>query len=203
MITSIFPTNGRLCIHYKRLLPEAARWQIENYLQNHDIRWKHVDVIRFARTKIGADYRRGSKKTDATFDCSSFTQRIYAEKGMYIPRISIEQFLYGNEVSKDTLVPGDLLFTRGARPYTEHVSGDRPMLEIGHVGIYTGKNVIHAASSERGVVEDSLSDFCRDQPWYASRIYEDLAEARTLLFPKDCDIETDRHLRWRILQTLR
>jgi hypothetical protein len=69
------------------------------------------------------------------FDCSGFTQWVFARSGIRIPRTSIEQATVGQRVDRDDLRPGDLVFfrTRGSR--------------ISHVGIYIGNNnFIHASS---------------------------------------------------------
>ena len=46
-----------------------------------------------------------------TFDCSSFVAYLYSQVGVSIPRITIDQFLFGSEITKEDLRPGDVIFS--------------------------------------------------------------------------------------------
>jgi len=116
----------------------------------------NVDLEAMARSCIGKSlYRRGTGFYEApnVVDCSTFTKWVYAKAGIWLPRHSIDQKNLGKPV--DWIESGDLLFIEGAKPYWD--SEDE---KIGHVGICTeDQTVIHAANSERGVVEDPISCF--------------------------------------------
>jgi len=87
----------------------------------------------------GIPYRNGG--TDPTgFDCSGFTQYVFAQHGISIPREVREQFLVGTSVQPDQLVAGDLLFFATIDPGASHVG-----ISIG------GDEFVHAPSST-GVV---------------------------------------------------
>ncbi|MHB1651170.1 MAG: C40 family peptidase [Desulfitobacteriaceae bacterium] len=85
------------------------------------------------------------------FDCSGFTQYVYSNSGVSLPRTSYSQFGVGSAVSRDQLQPGDLVF------FTTYTKG------ASHVGIYIGGGrFVHASDS--GVRTTSLSE-----SYYASR----------------------------------
>ncbi|WP_407669645.1 C40 family peptidase [Paenibacillus kobensis] len=95
---------------------------------------------------LGVPYRFGAPSgLTSAFDCSSFTQYIFKESGIEIPRTSIEQAAKGTKVKKADLSKGDLVFfsTTGTS-------------KISHVAIYAGNNKILHASSSSGVTISSL-----------------------------------------------
>ncbi|HMO78926.1 MAG TPA: phenylalanine--tRNA ligase beta subunit-related protein [Candidatus Paceibacterota bacterium] len=121
-------------------------------------------IVNEAQKHIGTPYKYGaSVRRDSPnyFDCSSFTAYIYYNFGIQIPRMSIEQFVFGQEISKEELLPGDLVFcntgdlknaihfkTKEFLPETEIKTG------IDHVGIYLGDDkIIHSSSHNKNGVE--------------------------------------------------
>ena len=101
---------------------------------------------------LGARYRFGGNSRSA-LDCSSFTQQVFREQKVSLPRTAREQFRIGNEVSRGDLRRGDLVFFRTYAPFASHV------------GIYLGnRKMIHASSAEHRVVISSM-----DTPYYLSR----------------------------------
>jgi len=84
----------------------------------------------------------------STFDCSGFTTYLYKQNGVSLPRTASSQGTVGVYINKNELVPGDLVFF-----------SNRSDRRINHVGIYVGNGeFIHASTSTRGVVKDSLSE---------------------------------------------
>ena len=66
----------------------------------------------------GVPYRNGG--SDPTgFDCSGFTQWVFAQHGIALPREVEQQFKVGEKVKQDDLKPGDLVFFR------RHLRGGR------------------------------------------------------------------------------
>ena len=102
-------------------------------------------VISLAKGKVGNRYVWGATGPN-TFDCSGFTQWLYKQVGISIPRVSKDQSKYGKSVSRSNLQPGDLLF------FNTSGSG------VSHVGLYIGNGqMIHAANSKKGVRHDSIT----------------------------------------------
>ena len=87
----------------------------------------------------GAPYRNGGTDPKG-FDCSGFTQYVFALYGISLPREVRDQYRLGSSVSPDQLKAGDLLFFATTDPSASHVA-----IAIG------GDEFVHAPSST-GVV---------------------------------------------------
>lgn len=100
-------------------------------------------IIRIGEKYLGTPYKYGSSSnTTSTFDCSSFTQRVFREAGITLPRDSRQQSTVGKTVSKSQLKKGDLIFMRCSGS-----SSDR----ITHVAIYAGDGKILHTYGKPGV----------------------------------------------------
>lgn len=88
----------------------------------------------------GTPYRNGGANPATGFDCSGFTQYVFAEHGLSLPREVRDQFRAGKKVDVEDLEAGDLIFFTTTAPGPTHVA-----IAIG------GDQFIHAPSS-RGVV---------------------------------------------------
>jgi cell wall-associated NlpC family hydrolase len=80
-------------------------------------------VISIAQRYFGTYYRWGGT-TPAGFDCSGFTQYVYRQVGINLPRIDSDQAASGTRVSSSQAMPGDLV----------HMPG--------HIGIYAGNGMM-------------------------------------------------------------
>ncbi|EJL20779.1 C40 family peptidase [Brevibacillus sp. BC25] len=98
-------------------------------------------VIKNGEKYMGTKYKYGSSSsTTSTFDCSSFTQRVFKEAGITLPRDSRQQSTVGKSVSKSNLQKGDLIFMKASVT----TSSDR----ITHVAIYAGDGkILHTYGS--------------------------------------------------------
>ncbi|RKD75188.1 cell wall-associated NlpC family hydrolase [Sinobaca qinghaiensis] len=107
------------------------------------------NVIATGESYIGTPYLFGaaSSNTDA-FDCSSFTQRAFAENGITLPRTSRQQFLAGTPVERTELKKGDLVFF-------DTNKDDR----INHVSIYIDEKTLLHATVSKGVDYTSFSNY--------------------------------------------
>ena len=104
-------------------------------------------LVETAKSLVGKPYKYGAKadETPDFFDCSLFTQYLFKQIGIEIPRSTIEQAEFtGTKVNDITQTePGDIIFFRGERG---HYNPAFPK-GIGHCVLYIGDNkVIHAAS---------------------------------------------------------
>ncbi len=94
---------------------------------------------------MGVPYKFGSKSgVTSTFDCSSFTQYVFKQNGISLPRDSRQQSRVGTYVSRDQLKPGDLVFFYNP---------------IHHVAIYIGNGQLLHTYGKPGVTITSLSSW--------------------------------------------
>jgi len=107
------------------------------------------DIERNAKSFLGTPYVWGATGPN-TFDCSGFTQWIFRDAGINIPRVSREQAKVGEYVRYENLQRGDMVFFDTKR----HRTG-----KVCHVGIYLGSgDFIHASSSGKKVVIFNFND---------------------------------------------
>lgn len=104
---------------------------------------KILKLVEIAKSMVGRPYKYGATMKDAPrfFDCSLFTQYIFGQVGVKLPRTAIEQAMAGKKVALAKIRNGDILFMKGeiGRYNKSFPQG------IGHAGIYIGQNkVIHA-----------------------------------------------------------
>jgi cell wall-associated NlpC family hydrolase len=93
----------------------------------------------------GTPYRNGGSDPSG-FDCSGFTQYVFAGFGISLPRETKEQYREGKKVRLGGQQPGDLIFFSTVAPGASHV------------GIALGGDAFVHAPSSRGVVRvESLS----------------------------------------------
>ncbi len=108
-----------------------------------------LEVIKYLDTP----YKYGGS-TGNGIDCSAFTLQVYKNSlDVDLPRSAREQYHDGEEISKDDLKFGDLVFFNTQRR-------SKP----GHVGIYLGENQFVHASRKLGVTVSSL-----DEEYYRKR----------------------------------
>ncbi|CAI0809508.1 MAG: NlpC/P60 family protein [Serratia proteamaculans] len=112
------------------------------------------------RQWYGAPYRYGGLDRGGV-DCSGFVYRTFSDRfDMQLPRSTEAQTSLGTKVSRDELMPGDLVFFKTG-------GGENGL----HVGIYdTNDQFIHASTS-RGVMRSSLNNvYWKKVYWQARRI---------------------------------
>lgn len=114
------------------------------------------DIVKKGSALLGTPYRYGGT-TPTGFDCSGLVNYLYKPHIPDLPRKASAMARFGTTVSKDAIIPGDLVF---------YATG-RDRLSITHVGIYIGQNTLIQAVSAgpvRGVV---LTDF--DEKYWKER----------------------------------
>lgn len=115
-------------------------------------------VIPTAEHYIGVRYKWGGSSPSTGFDCSGFTQYVFAKHGIRLPRTSRTQAQAGDRIyDYRALKPGDLImFAEDGRP-------------ISHVAIYAGRDrILHSSSSGAGVRYDDLGS--RRGTWFRNHM---------------------------------
>lgn len=109
-------------------------------------------VLSKAQEFLGTKYTYGKKNARQT-DCSGFTQQVFKEVGITLPRSAAEQAKIGSTVDIDNLEVGDLLFYKTYKK------------EPSHVAIYVGDGqIIHASYKNKRVQYDAI-----DKAYYKKR----------------------------------
>ena len=105
------------------------------------------DIESTAKDLLGTPYVWGATGPNK-FDCSGFTQEVFCQAGIHIPRNSRAQAKVGKYVEYEELKRGDMVF---------FATNKRKPSRITHVGIYlyNGK-FIHASSGGKRVIISSL-----------------------------------------------
>ncbi len=85
-------------------------------------------AIAYAEAQLGKPYQWGGTGPDS-FDCSGLVMMAYRAAGVYLPRTSQEQWLWGPRVPASQVEPGDLVFFAGA---------DGTVKAPGHVALVIG-----------------------------------------------------------------
>ncbi|MBQ7972962.1 MAG: C40 family peptidase [Lachnospiraceae bacterium] len=92
------------------------------------------EVAVYAIQFLGNPYKMGGTSLTNGTDCSGFTQSVYANFGVSIPRTSTQQRSCGTSVAYENAQPGDLI------------------CYAGHVGMYVGAGyIVHASSAKTGI----------------------------------------------------
>ena len=113
-------------------------------------------IANFACQFVGNPYVWGGTSLTNGADCSGFTQSVFANFGISIPRTAAAQASSGTPVDLSEIQAGDLLFYYGD-------SG------IGHVTIYMGNGqVVHASNASTGI---TISDYGYRTPCSARRYW--------------------------------
>lgn len=138
---------------------------------------------KLALSVVEKPYKRGASvlfDSPDTFDCSSLTAYVCAQSGLAIPRIAVDQFVYGYDREGEVQV-GDLVFANTGTVRTTSGSHYSQVLEkqvdeqairyssvewmpgtevpsgVDHVGIYVGDGkIVHATSSQGKVVIEDM-----------------------------------------------
>jgi len=125
--------------------------------------WLLLEALSF----LGVPYSYGGNGKDG-IDCSGFTARVYRGGAeILLPRSTAEQFRVGEEVERDSLLFGDLVFfnTTGRAP--------------SHVGIYLEDGLFAHASVTYGVTISSLeSTYYRNRFLAGRRVVAGSREAK-------------------------
>jgi cell wall-associated NlpC family hydrolase len=115
-------------------------------------------VLPTAERYIGVPYKWGGTSPKTGFDCSGYTQFVFAKHGVRLPRTSRAQASAGDRIlDYRVLRAGDLImFAENGQP-------------ISHVAIYAGRDrIIHSSKSGAGVRYDDLGS--RRGTWFRNHM---------------------------------
>lgn len=134
-------TGDRYYVNRSVFHPDAKSFFVQPIRQSIFLQRR---LYSLALSQVGVPYVSGGTSPRG-FDCSGFTQYIYAQLGISIPRSCDSQLGYGIIIPKEQLQCGDLvLFQRTTA---------QPGLST-HVGIYLGEGkLIHAGGKGITVVD--------------------------------------------------
>lgn len=192
--------GNRCAVHFQSLNLPIADDEAMGILELIGYTRVQVDLIGLARDlKALSKYRRGARTHEApgVFDCSSFVKWLFACRGIWIPRYSIQQFEACDDLPSEQVVAGDLAFSAGFRSYYR----SDPAMGIGHVGIVTDdQTVIHATSSAGGVVEEPLEAWRNADGFRGvKRLIPSDMRLITLECPEEDEVESSSDIRCKIL----
>jgi len=136
--------NIHLVIEDKPYTEVSEHIEYISYKTDNSDREKTLNNIEWnAKSFLGTPYVWGATGP-SKFDCSGFTQWVYRDVGIDIPRVSKDQARVGQYVRYENLKRGDMVFFDTKK----HRQG-----KVTHVGIYLGQgNFIHASSAGKKVV---------------------------------------------------
>ncbi|WP_028986387.1 C40 family peptidase [Thermicanus aegyptius] len=164
--------SGKVAVHdatgiYKKYYLGARRVIQEENPSSDSRAQVAARVVEDAKKYLGVDYKLGAdydKDGSYKFDCSSFTQKVFADVGIKLPRTATQQRNVTRLLSPgETLQIGDLVF------FDTDLSGG-----MNHVGIYIGnQEFIHASTAKGGKVQISRLDrpYWKKVYLYATRVF--------------------------------
>ena len=142
--------TGYLSADYVQLTGSVT--QSSNAVSYNGTSAKRAAVLEYAAQFLGTPYVYGGS-TPSGFDCSGFTSYVFKNTVGSIPRVAQSQFDATTRVSREELLPGDLVFFGSSAS------------SISHVGIYVGDDqFIHSPHTGDVVKYDSLNS-----SYYSSR----------------------------------
>lgn len=114
--------------------PGVASAQAVSLINSAKGSTKGKEIATYACRFVGNPYVAGGTSLTNGADCSGFTQAVYRDFGISIPRNSTAQRSYGKSVSYDDAEPGDIV------------------CYAGHVGMYIGNGyIVHASTQKTGI----------------------------------------------------
>ena len=134
---------------------------IENVLDKLGFEYKKVktkecvvEEIKSHEGKIHNIFPSATYDAPDEFDCSSLIAYSYSACGLSIPRLTVDQYVWGDEISESNLEAGDLVFANSqeGKIHYESVSylpGTKVEEGVDHVGMYIGDGkIIHSSRYE-------------------------------------------------------
>ena len=173
-----------------------SEMEIENSFNKLGFDFEKMNTLDYIKNNIekvmSAEYKNPvSNRIDAPkyFSCSSLVSYLF--KGIWMPSLSIDKYVFSNKVSvgekvdESILKYGDLVFActgEGKIRYetVEYVRGTKVEEGIDHLGIYIGEGkILHATKVTGGVTVESMRDFSKNRKIVGvGRVEENLEKER-------------------------
>ncbi|TSC55201.1 MAG: phenylalanyl-tRNA synthetase beta chain [Parcubacteria group bacterium LiPW_30] len=160
-------TLRRLSFSFEKIIPE-------NY------------ITETYKAVVGVPYKNpSSMREDAphAFNCSSLISYLY--KGIWMPSISVDKYVFSERVKLEELRFGDLVFANSGegKIYFESVEflrGTKVPEGVDHVGMYLGGGkIVHSTRVHGKVVVESMEEFSATRKIVGyGRVVENLKEER-------------------------
>jgi phenylalanyl-tRNA synthetase beta subunit len=167
--------------------------EIENALKKLNFKNEKIVVkdyiIANYENLVGKEYKNpSSMRVDAPeyFSCSSLVSYLF--KGVWMPSLSIDKYVFSQKIKEEELTPLDLIFANSGEGLIRYESiefmrGTKVPAGIDHVAIYLGDDkVLHSTKRSGKVTIESLSDFKINRTISGfGRVANDLSEERFLI----------------------
>ena len=208
--TSLYKVGFSLSEVQSTLGIDISQNEIQSILNRRGYEWEEVfpreKIMNTAEGLVGVPYKYGSSiLSDAptSFDCSSLSSYLYIQSGISLPRISVDQYVFTDEVKEQDARPGDLVFANTGKVVNtsglyyskvldknieevpirsksvEFIPGTEVEGGIDHVGIYFGNGeVLHSTKDEGGVIKENLLDSKNFKNFRGFRAIKSLDEKR-------------------------
>ncbi len=198
-----YAVGNRCAIDFNELRLPISEHEAIEIIQTKGFKKIDVDIVSLAISFVGVStYRRSARLSEApgVFDCSSFVKWLYGQRGIWLPRRSIQQRECGMPITDASkLVGGDIVFVSG---HVNYFLSD-PLDGVGHVGIVSDAGtVVHAANSRLGIVESTMESFTQKGLRGIRRIIPSDRVVHTFITPDEREVEYSDDIRWIVLQTL-
>jgi cell wall-associated NlpC family hydrolase len=147
ILTNIFP-NAQDFDYFEKI-------QFQEQITIEELMYHpNTSIAKVAKTHLGTKYVWGGNGQRG-YDCSSFTQEVFEQNGIEIPRNSWKQAKVGLKISRRNLKKGDLIFFNSKR-----------QKRVNHVGIYLGNGkFIHASRFHKRIVISKFREYRRYFKW--------------------------------------
>lgn len=119
------------------------------------------NIIETAYLLVGTPFKMGGNTPEEGFDGSGYVKYVFEKSGVALPRMVDEQYEVGTSISKENLLPGDIVF----------YSTDGPGAAF--CGIYSGEGKFIYAGTKSGVIEgEAFGPYWNERFYGAKRILD-------------------------------
>lgn len=159
---------------------------LPGYTMQQTLTLRHA-VLEEAKKYIGIRYSSGGT-TPRGFDCSGYTQYVFAQVGVSILRHERAQMEHSIIIPKEEMQCGDLVIFSN--------TGDNGGF-ASHIGIYVGNNQVIHASSSKGITISDLDSYYYAKHYQCSRRILLAQEAPAVSIPVSGIIQNAGNSFWR------